>query len=151
MTLILVFLSVIMVDFAVAAMIEADPRIFFICSFILSVFSFALRGFDNTKKVTFNVNEQITLGGDSSYYITKEEYIGKSRKPEYIIYYDSKYCMKYDETSELRYAYYYQDYQTAMNYCQKLKSAYDMEELENMQKKELKKLSTVHTTNKYTI
>ena len=118
---------------------------------LIGLVNYAKRGFDNTKKLTFNVNEQITLGGDVSYYITKEECVGKSRKPESITYYDSKYCTDYDATSSFKNAYYYEDYQIAMDFCQRLKSRYDNKELEKMQREEQKKLSTVHITNKYTI
>ena len=137
--------------FFVATVIYVNVFDFDVVEFLNSLIKFAGRGFDNTEKITFNVNEQINLGGDSSYYITKEKYIGKSKKPESITYYDSKYCTDYDATSSINGAYYYEDYQIAMDFCQRLKSRYDNKELEKMQREERKKLSTVHITNKYTI
>jgi hypothetical protein len=146
---------------------------------VYSFIQFAMRGFDNTERIEFIVNEQISLGGDCKYYITKETFIGKSKKPKEVEYWVKEiesipnYCgipvvemekkstiKKFRSLEETFYdrmlhnnvnVINFDTFEDAMNECQEHKQKYDREVERLLIKEEQKKLSKIHTTNKYTI
>ena len=137
---------------------------FDVVKFLNSLIKFAGRGFDNTEKITFNVNEQITLGGDISYFITKNTYLGKSKKPisvEYCRSYYDKHLdnlillnpLKYEKIKEetIQYGFSlsydisekFNSYTEAIDVCLQLKEEHDRISNWELQQQEEEKLKEV--------
>jgi len=139
---------------------------------ILTFFSFAKRGFSNQTSVKFFVNEQITLGGDSSYYITQNTYLGTSKKPTCVLYYsryeDShlrdlylihglKYKEQLESSARFRFNHnmthlaMYDSYSEVMEVCLELRTKYEEREQEQLQKEENQSLKQVIKVNTYEV
>lgn len=111
---------------------------------IRKFYLFAERGFDNTENVVFCVNEQITLGGDASYYITRELYLGKcKRRPICVDYYGNGRFSPYAPT------YTFASYENAMEKCIQCRIDYENGLEEKNEMSEENRLSQITITNKY--